>query len=486
MQAYDNISDRAISVDQRAEALFVANQQQIYRQTDRLFAALMFVQWLGGIAASLIVSPRAWEGTISETHVHVWAAIALGGAIAALPITLALIMPGRAVTRHVIAVGQMLTSALLIHLCGGRIETHFHIFGSLAFLAFYRDWRVLITATIVVAVDHFVRSIYWPQSVFGVLTASPWRAVEHAGWVVFEDIFLIRACWLGVREMKYVALRQAQVESTNTAIVEAVVNVRATADSVASNSRELNASASQLASESSQQSASVAQTSLSMDRIATSVTQNAQHARQTDEVARQCVQQATDGGRAVQDTVAAMQQIADKIQIIETIAKKTDLLALNAEVEAARVGERGRGFAVVALEVRKLAEVCRQAAQEIGELSGHSLGVAEKAGSLLQEIVPGISQTADLVQQIAEMSREQDSQLREMNQAMEQLEGSSQRNAETSDLLSTTAHRMNEHAQQLQHTVSSFKGNGSAAPRQPEPGEVQRAGFATHTDQHAE
>ncbi|MDH3718809.1 MAG: hypothetical protein OES79_11880, partial [Planctomycetota bacterium] len=183
MQAYDNISDRAISVDQRAEALFVANQQQIYRQTDRLFAALMFVQWLGGIAASLIVSPRAWEGTISETHVHVWAAIALGGAIAALPITLALIMPGRAVTRHVIAVGQMLTSALLIHLCGGRIETHFHIFGSLAFLAFYRDWRVLITATIVVAVDHFVRSIYWPQSVFGVLTASPWRAVEHAGWV---------------------------------------------------------------------------------------------------------------------------------------------------------------------------------------------------------------------------------------------------------------------------------------------------------------
>ena len=94
-------------------------------------------------------------------------------------------------TRHTIAVAQMLTSALLIHLSGGRIETHFHIFGSLAFLAFYRDWRVLMIATVVVAADHFLRGTFWPQSVFGVLTRSPWRWFVHAGWVVFEDFFLL-------------------------------------------------------------------------------------------------------------------------------------------------------------------------------------------------------------------------------------------------------------------------------------------------------
>src|SRR5258706_13125007 len=107
------------------------------------------------------------------------------------PLALAWSQLGRAMTYHVIAIGQMLTSALLIHLTGGRIETHFHVFGSLAFLAFYRDWKVLLTATVVVAADHWARGGFWPQSVFGVLSTSGWRWLEHAGWVLFEDLFLI-------------------------------------------------------------------------------------------------------------------------------------------------------------------------------------------------------------------------------------------------------------------------------------------------------
>src|SRR6202035_1049322 len=111
-------------------------------------------------------------------HIHVWLALFLGGTITALPVTMALTRPCAALTRHTIAICQMMMSALLIHLSGGRIETHFHVFGSLAFLAYYRDWRVLIPATVIVAADHAVRGIYFPESVFGVLTASPWRWVE--------------------------------------------------------------------------------------------------------------------------------------------------------------------------------------------------------------------------------------------------------------------------------------------------------------------
>src|SRR5205085_7643571 len=107
----------------------------------------------------------------SQTHIHVWAAVFLGGVIVAFPIYLGLRRPGETLTRHVIAAGQMLIGGLYIHLTGGRIETHFHIFGSLAFLAFYRDWRVLITASAVVYADHILRGIYWPQSVYGVLSA---------------------------------------------------------------------------------------------------------------------------------------------------------------------------------------------------------------------------------------------------------------------------------------------------------------------------
>jgi signal transduction histidine kinase len=206
----------------RAKTLFEESQDQIYRRTDRLFARLMVFQWVAGVVAALLISPRTWIGATSQTHIHVWAAIFLGGAISGFPVFLAWKNPGFASTRHIIAAAQMLTSALLIHLSGGRIETHFHVFGSLAFLAFYRDWRVLLTATVIVAVDHMLRGLFWPQSVFGVLASSPWRWLEHAGWVIFEDVFLLISIRQSRREMLQVAERQAKLEFLNESVEQRV------------------------------------------------------------------------------------------------------------------------------------------------------------------------------------------------------------------------------------------------------------------------
>jgi signal transduction histidine kinase len=202
-------------VDTRAAELFARSQHEIHRRTDRLFVWLMGLQWLAGIVFALWVSPRAWAGTVSQMHVHVWAAIFLGGAICIFPALLGMFRPGERSTRYTIAVAQMLMGALLIHLTGGRLETHFHVFGSLAFLAFYRDWTVLIPATIVVAADHFLRGMFWPQSVYGVFVASQWRWLEHAAWVVFEDIFLIASCRRSVVEMKENALHTAELEAAH-------------------------------------------------------------------------------------------------------------------------------------------------------------------------------------------------------------------------------------------------------------------------------
>ena len=152
-------------------------------------------------------------GATSQTHMHVWAAVFLGGAITAFPVLLAMFRPGETFTRHTIGIAQMLMGALLIHLTGGRIETHFHVFGSLAFLAFYRDWRVLVPATIVVAADHLLRGIFWPQSVYGVLVASQWRWVEHAAWVVFEDVVLVMSCVRGTKELRQIAHHTAGLEA---------------------------------------------------------------------------------------------------------------------------------------------------------------------------------------------------------------------------------------------------------------------------------
>ena len=201
------------AIRERADSLLKEHQLAVYKRTDRMFAGLMTFQWLAGIATALLVSPKTWAGQISDVHIHVWAAIILGGIITLYPVMLAILRPGEAMTRYVIAGSQMLMSGLLIHLSGGRIETHFHVFGSLAFLAFYRDWRVLIPATVVVAVDHFVRGVYWPQSAFGVLTVSHWRWVEHAAWVIFENIFLVQSCMQGVRDMGDSAHKQAELEA---------------------------------------------------------------------------------------------------------------------------------------------------------------------------------------------------------------------------------------------------------------------------------
>jgi PAS domain S-box-containing protein len=215
------------SIHRTAKDLFTDQQQAIFKHTDGMFAVLMVVQWIAGIAAALWISPRTWAGQDSQTHIHVWPAVALGGAISIFPIVLVLTRPGYTATRYVVAIAQMLMSALLIHLTGGRIETHFHVFGSLAFLSFYRDWRVLVPATAVVAADHIFRGVFWPQSVYGVLAASNWRWLEHAGWVLFENTFLWVAIRRNVSDMWNNAERMAEIKSLNQGLERHTTQVAA-------------------------------------------------------------------------------------------------------------------------------------------------------------------------------------------------------------------------------------------------------------------
>jgi signal transduction histidine kinase/CheY-like chemotaxis protein len=215
-----------------AERHFQRQCRDVWRRTDHLFAGLLILEWLAGIGLAIWVTPQTWIGATASLHLHILVAIFLGGVISALPVFLAVFHASHTITRHVIAVSQMLFSALLVDLTGGRIETHFHIFGSLAFLAFYRDWRVLVTATVVVTLDSFVRGLYWPESIFGTLTADYFRWIEHTGWVFFEDIFLFIMCMQSVAEMRAVALRQAELEMTNDRIEMAVVERTAQLDRI--------------------------------------------------------------------------------------------------------------------------------------------------------------------------------------------------------------------------------------------------------------
>jgi methyl-accepting chemotaxis protein len=238
---------------------------------------------------------------------------------------------------------------------------------------------------------------------------------------------------------------------------EVMGDVMRAGENVAAGSEELSSSAQNMSQGATEQAASVEEVSSSMEEMTANIRQNAENAQQTEKIALQAAKDAEQGGEAVSQTVGAMKQIAEKISIIEEIARQTNLLALNAAIEAARAGEHGKGFAVVAAEVRKLAERSGAAANEISELSSSSVEVAERAGAMLKEIVPNIQKTADLVQEIAASSNEQNSGAEQINKAVQQLDQVIQQNASAAEEMASTSEELASQAAQLQQAISYFR-----------------------------
>ncbi|PKL40818.1 MAG: chemotaxis protein [Spirochaetae bacterium HGW-Spirochaetae-1] len=248
------------------------------------------------------------------------------------------------------------------------------------------------------------------------------------------------------------ALRDMQVK-----LSDVIKKIIVSSQSLALSSGEINSTSISLSESANEQAANVEEVSSSMEEMGATITQNAENARITDDIARKTSKQAEEGGKAVYETVAAMNMIADKITVIEEIAYQTNLLALNAAIEAARAGEHGKGFAVVAGEVRKLAERSQAAAKEIGDLAGKSVAIAERAGKFLDEIIPDIIRTSDLVQDITEASKQQDDGVSQINKAMEQLNEITQSTASASEELASTSELLKSHALQLQTVTGFFK-----------------------------
>lgn len=236
-----------------------------------------------------------------------------------------------------------------------------------------------------------------------------------------------------------------------------VGNIMTGADNISMASNELSSTSQQLSQGASEQASSTEEVSSSMEEMSSNIQQNTDNAQQTEKISESASHGIQKVGAAAKGSLSSIKEIAEKITIINDISFQTNILALNAAVEAARAGEHGKGFAVVAAEVRKLAERSKVSADEIDVLSKSSVAVTEGASKLMEELVPEIEKTSNLVREIAAASNEQNSGADQINSAIQQLNQVTQQNAAASEEMATSSEEMASQAEQLKNLISFFK-----------------------------
>jgi methyl-accepting chemotaxis protein len=267
------------------------------------------------------------------------------------------------------------------------------------------------------------------------------------------------------------------LKDMNDHLARTVGRVRSGADTIATASSQIAAGNLDLSSRTEQQASALEETASSMEELTSTVKQNSDNARQAGQLAQSASDVAVKGGAEVAQVVdtmgsinASSKKIVDIIGVIDGIAFQTNILALNAAVEAARAGEQGRGFAVVATEVRNLAQRAASAAKEIKSLIDDSVDkvnigakLVDQAGATMQEIVGSIRRVTDIMGEITAASREQTEGIEQVNQAIIQMDETTQQNAALVEEAAAAAASLQDQAGNLVELVSVFKIDGTHA-----------------------
>ncbi|MFN7641661.1 MAG: methyl-accepting chemotaxis protein [Burkholderiales bacterium] len=326
-------------------------------------------------------------------------------------------------------------------------------------------WTLVIGGVVLCALTVLL-GLALTRSVFRQLGAEPGDAQKTVDAVAAGDLRVHIALRAGdTRSL------MASLAGMRDALVRVVSDVRSNSENVASASTQIAQGNQDLSGRTEQQASALQQTAATMEELGTTVRNNADNAKQANQLAQSASAVAIKGGDVVgkvvttmQDINASSRKIGDIISVIDGIAFQTNILALNAAVEAARAGEQGRGFAVVASEVRSLAQRSAEAAKEIKTLIGHSVeqvalgtGLVDEAGQTMEEIVESIRRVTDIVAEISSASVEQSSGVQQVGEAVSQMDRTTQQNAALVEESAAAADSLKAQAQHLVQAVAVFK-----------------------------
>lgn len=460
----------------------------IRQRADRLLLVLVWVMWFISLAVG-------WR------HDNPALALLVASCLTVLGTIMTLLFSGRLIARLVYAVILMAYSALLIQLGEGETEYHFSVFVLLSALLAWRDWRPLIMGAAVIALHHLVFNYLQQYGLFHIavfMHPGLHMVIMHGLFVVVQTVFLV---FLAVR------MEQDARSASEVAKLAAVINresgyltlerdsktsrspfartfsltldaMRTTLEQVSGNVSQL-LDASQtllqrntaLSERTDSQARSLAVTASAMEQLAAAASLTSEKASEARSLAEQASGVAREGGENIRAAMASMTHIRDEsqkisgiLEMIDGIAFQTNILSLNASVEAARAGAHGKGFAVVAAEVRTLALRCEGAARDIRQLISASVErthqgseQVERAGKTMAAIISNIDSLQSCVDVLSSMSDQQRASVLQMKGSIAHIDASVQENAQHVAQTIQVAHQQQQQTGELKSEISVFR-----------------------------